>query len=83
MKAAAAGPLRARNKRPCLPLSLTLSLCFCPLNNFSHVVLTPRNLMLSITAMRFERVTMACTNSLESAEPSHAHVAASDKEVCV
>lgn len=29
MKAAAAGPLRARNKRPCLPFSRTLSFCFC------------------------------------------------------
>lgn len=28
MKAAAAGPLRARNKRPCLPFSRTLSFCF-------------------------------------------------------
>lgn len=83
MKAVAAGPLRARNKRPCLPFSLTLSFCFCPLNNFSHVVLTPRNLTLSITPMRFEYVTMARTNSLECTEPSHAHVAAWDKGVCV
>lgn len=83
MKAAAAGPLRARNKRPCLPFSPTLSFCFCPLNNLSHVVLTPRNLMLSITPMRLEGVTMARTSSLESTEPSHAHDAVWDKEVCV
>lgn len=50
-----------------------LFLSFCPLNSSSHVVLTPRNLTLSITPVRFKHVTMARANSLESAEPSHAH----------
>ena len=77
-KTAAAGSLRP-GKKGTLSSFYSDSLSFCPLNNFSHMVLTPPNLMLSITPMRFEYVTMVSINALESTEPSHARVVTWDK----
>lgn len=65
MKAVAAEPLRAQ-KRDLVSLFLTCSFWFCPLNNSSHVVLTPWNLTLSITPVKLEHITMAHINSPES-----------------